>query len=66
MVHRALASIKDPDGADRDLYKTALSAGSAVVPYLKHPQAQVQQQHYDAIQALHKAMGEASNDPEVS
>ena len=64
LVHKALASVKDPEGADKDLYKTALSASSAVVPYLRQPQAPVQKQHYEAIQALHRAMGEPANDSE--
>lgn len=61
LVHKALAAVKDPEGVDRELYKTALSASSAVIPYLKQPKAAVQEQHFQAIQALHRAMGEPND-----
>lgn len=42
---------------DVELYRTACSALSAIVPYLRQPKPPVQTKHYDAVQALYKAMG---------
>lgn len=58
LVQRALKQAKDPTGQDQELFKTALSASSALVPYLKHPEAEVMPKHYEAIQDLYRAMGE--------
>jgi hypothetical protein len=42
---------------DPELYRTACSALSAIVPYLRQPKAPVQTKHYEAVQDLYKAMG---------
>lgn len=56
LVHRAFTLCKDPHGADSDLWDTASSAFSAVLLYIKNKEAPVQQKHFQAIQALEKAM----------
>lgn len=56
VVHAALK--RTEDDIHSELAKAAMSAFSAILPYIRQPNAPVQQKHFDAIQRLHDMMEE--------